>query len=133
MQTTSTKTSVFLLTIVVFLIGSVNTKYPRTNMAGIWYVSTSGNDSHSCTSPSAPCATIDSAIQKASPGDTILVSTGSYTVSQMSIVNISKNITLSGGWNSAFTVQNGYSIIDGTKTNYTIIRGITVLKVSPQQ
>ena len=47
--------------------------------AGPWYVAPGGSDSNACTSPGAACATINGAIAKASPGDTIYVATGTYT------------------------------------------------------
>ena len=83
-------------------------------ITGQWYVTPDGNDSNSCLSAGSPCATINSAIAKASPGDLILVATGIYTNgSAFGIVQIDKSIFLSGGWDSSFTNQTGFSTIDG--------------------
>jgi Zn-dependent metalloprotease len=93
------------------------------NLAGAsWYVATTGNDANSCSSPDAPCATINGAIGKAADGDTIRVAIGTYTGTGIEVVLINKSITLSGGWNASFTSQNGMSTIDGQ----TIRRGVKV-------
>ena len=65
-----------------------------------------------CMTPQTACNTIGGAIDKASPGDTIFVASGMYT---SPIINIfaGKNITLSGGWDTLFYVQNGFSYLDG--------------------
>ena len=73
--------------------------WPRpARAAGPWYVAPGGSDGNSCLSAGSPCATINGAIGKASPGDTIKVATGTYTASTGSeVVLIDKSITLSGG------------------------------------
>ncbi|MBI5704366.1 MAG: M4 family metallopeptidase, partial [Chloroflexi bacterium] len=87
---------------------------PKPALAGgTWYVATTGNDTNSCSSPAAPCATINGAIGKAASGDTILVAAGTYTGTNTEVVLIDKDITLSGGWNVSFTTQSGMSTIDG--------------------
>jgi len=81
---------------------------------GTWYVATTGNDdANDCLTTSTPCASINGAISKATNGDMILVATGTYTSSGSEVVLINKSVTLSGGWNAAFTSQAGSSIIDG--------------------
>ena len=90
--------------------GSVN--FNLENAA--WYVSSSGNDSNSCSLPASPCLTINGTMGKAFSGETIFVATGTYTDSSgYQVVRIEKNIILSGGWNGTFTIRNGTSIIDG--------------------
>jgi hypothetical protein len=78
-----------------------------------WYVSNTGNDADSCASPAFPCVSFNAAIGKDQAGDRILVATGTYTGTGTEVVLIEKKTTLSGGWNAAFTIQNGYSTIDG--------------------
>ncbi len=104
------------LTVIVLISGVARA-------AGPWYVAPTGNDSNSCLSAGSPCATINGAIDKASSGDTIKVVIGTYTSTVSNeVVLINKNITLSGGWDAAFTTQNGMSTIDGEGAR----RGITV-------
>jgi Zn-dependent metalloprotease len=79
----------------------------------VWYVADTGSDLNSCASELTPCATINTAIEKAEIGDTIKVATGTYLGSGTEVVNIPKSITLSGGWDASFTSQIGTSIIDG--------------------
>jgi len=55
-------------------------------------------------------------------GDTIRVQVGTYTSTGNEVVRLNKNVTLSGGWNSNFSTQNGMSTIDGQDTR----RGIMV-------
>jgi hypothetical protein len=96
--------------------------FRHARAASSWYVTPAGNDDNSCLSPSEPCAAIGSAIAKASAGDTIFVSEGNYTGTGRSAVFIDKDLTLSGGWDSAFSAQNGRSTIDGENAR----RGIEI-------
>lgn len=107
--------------ILVFLLSP--TKVSRA--AGPWYVAPGGDDSGPCTSPASACATINEAAAKASPGDTIYVATGTYTHDGDAVMGLTKDVTLSGGWNSEFTVQTGASTIDGQSTR-------CVIAVNPQ-
>ena len=79
----------------------------------IWYVALGGADGDTCAAPTAPCLSIDAAVGKASAGDTIEVAAGTYVGSGTEVVLVGKDVTLSGGWNSAFTDENGVSTIDG--------------------
>jgi hypothetical protein len=100
-----------------------NSSSEVTTLSGnTWYVATTGDDSNSCSDPALPCLTINGAIGKATNGDTIYVAVGIYTGSGDQVVLINKNVNLSGGWNSAFDLQNGFSTVDGGITR----RGITV-------
>lgn len=92
---------------------------------GIWYVATTGNDSNSCTATYSPCLTIDGAIAKAGAGDTIKVASGTYTNTTGNVVTISKGLSLSGGWDDTFTLQNGASIIDGGGVRNGILASAT--------
>ena len=83
-----------------------------------------GNNNNTCLSVAASCRTIQEAINKASAGDIIKVANGRYLLStnpSPNVLIIEKNLTLSGGWNAAFTSQTGASTIDGANTNNGIL------------
>lgn len=90
-----------------------------------WYVAPAGNDASDCQSPATPCATINGVLGKAGfvAGDTVRVAVGVYTGVLTEVIMLDRSVTLSGGWNDAFTTQVGTSVIDGQRTR----RGITVL------
>jgi len=92
----------------------------RVSAASVLYVSTSGNDNNDCLSPVTACATIDGALTKAAPGDTIRVTAETYTGTAEPVVLVNKDISLSGGWNGAFTSQIGHTVLDGQNTHYVI-------------
>jgi hypothetical protein len=82
--------------------------------AGNWYVAQTGSDSQDCTSPSTACRTINGAILKVNSGDTIFIDASTYTSPKYEqVINVTNNLTLSGGWNEDFSQQTGYTIIDG--------------------
>jgi len=89
-----------------------------------WYVVPDGSDGDDCLSWNAACATIDGAISKAGPGDTVNVAVGIYTGAGDGVVSLDKNLTLSGGWewDGGQASQSGVSTIDGQGER----RGITV-------
>jgi hypothetical protein len=92
------------------------------------YVSVSGADDGDCTSPTAPCRTIQYAVNQAAPGDHILVSSGVFTdltgtASQVVLVN--KSLTFEGGYTTDFTSRDPESsptIVDGEGVR----RGFTI-------
>ena len=108
-----------LLTLVA--LGSTSQAVPD---AGPWYVTPSGDDGNTCTTPISPCASINGVLSKPGfvAGDTILVTTGTYTSTGNEVVLLDKNATLSGGWDGTFTAQSSISTIDGEEAR----RGITV-------
>lgn len=84
--------------------------------ANQWYVANGGDDSNSCDASNSPCASIDGAIAKASSGDEILIAEGTYTKLTSSgnyVVSVDKSLSLSGGWDTNFAEQVGFSSIDG--------------------
>ena len=85
------------------------------NIAQLYFVDAARpDDNGGCTSPATACQTIQGAVTIASSGDIIYVTTGTYTGSGTNyVVNISKSLTILGGWDSTFSTQNGNSIIDG--------------------
>jgi hypothetical protein len=90
-----------------------------------YYVNiTTGNNNNTCTSVDAPCRNIQEAINKANSGDTVYMAGGTYQFStngSPNVVILQKDLTLSGGWNSDFTVQNEASVIDGQNLNNGIL------------
>jgi len=105
-------TAVYLLIAIFLSVALYQQPFP-VRAAVVLYVAPGGNDGNACTDPTLPCATIQVAIQKATVGDRIEVAAGTYTGSGEQVIRIDKSLHLSGGWNSAFTVQNGETIIDG--------------------
>jgi subtilisin-like proprotein convertase family protein len=94
--------------------------------AGTFYVATTGSDANTCATTADPCASIQAAIGKAASGDTLQVAAGTYITSAVvsEVVHITQSLTLSGGWNAAFTAQTGVSVIDAQ--NMLGQRGLTV-------
>jgi parallel beta-helix repeat protein len=97
----------------------------------LWYVTPGGDDGNDCLSPAGPCATINGALAKPGfvSGDTILVATGSYTGSGDQVVRLNKDVTLTGGWDEAFTTQSGTSTLDGegSRRGIAVNSGVTTL------
>ncbi len=81
----------------------------------MWFVSTGGNNANSCDTPASPCASVNAVLAKTqfSPGETIRVATGTYTTSAGYIIDITRGVVLSGGWDAGFTAQTGFSTLDG--------------------
>jgi len=95
------------------------------------YVSTTGTDNGDCTSPTAPCRTIQYAVNQSASGDRILVAQGTYTYdsgkdpcsflqNRAVVCFVDKRLTILGGysetdWSIANPVANP-TIIDGENT-----------------
>lgn len=89
----SKKLAVLSALSLALVLGMIILGGQKTQAAGPWYVnSATGNDSFNCLSPATACQTINAAIVKASPGDTINVAPGIYNES----VNINKTLNLLG-------------------------------------
>lgn len=92
------------------------------------YVAPGGDDTKACTSLGTACESINGALTK--PGCTdINVAAGTYRGSgNEPVVTINKSIQLIGGWDAAFTIPSGMSIIDGEDARLGIeIQSGTVL------
>ena len=102
-------------------VGLQSANFSLKNSA--FYVAVNGSDSNNCKTPATPCATINAALGKAPSGDTIYVASGEYTDSGDAVATFDKSITLSGGWNASFTVQDGFSTINGEEIRSGILVG----------
>jgi hypothetical protein len=90
------------------------------------YVGPAGSDSNDCQSAITACVSIQGAVDKARKNDVIFVAEGIYSSAASQVVNLTKNLTLSGGWDSTFTTQTGYSTINGGGTSSGVIVPIGV-------
>ncbi len=73
-----------LISIILISTGAIVSSIfhtPPARAAAIWYVAPDGNDFNDCLSESTPCASITTAIDKASNGDTVVVLPGTYSTS----------------------------------------------------
>ena len=97
---------------------------PGFAAAATLFVAPTGSDGNTCLAPDAPCATLQSAVDKASPGDVVRVGVGAYIGSAgASVVTLGKDLTLDGGWDPTFAVPYGLSDIGGQNQR----RGVHVL------
>ncbi len=104
-----------------------------------WYVSNFGNDANPGTSPFAPLASIQAAVNDAGNGDVIHVAEGAYGYNSFAdqlsgflhinpaVVMVSdKSLQIYGGFNNSFTVLDPllyHTVIEGGNT----VRGVYVL------
>ncbi len=106
------------ITVAIFLF-PMNGK--QVSAASLWYVKPGGSDGNDCLSKLTPCLTINGAIAKAASGDTIYVAEGIYTNTGATVVQLNKNVSISGGWGVYFTSQDSISVIDGQDARRGII------------
>ena len=115
------KVIILLIVLGIFLTPNVAGQAGRT--AGLCYVAPGGDDGKDCSSVGDACETINAALAESGCDGTINVASGTYTgTDSEAVVSITRSIALSGGWNDAFTEQNGTSNIDGEDAR----RGIRV-------
>jgi hypothetical protein len=67
-----------------------------TAAAADWYVADTGSDANDCMTVATPCMTIQAAVDKASPNDTINVAAGLYPELAAGPLTINKTLTLLG-------------------------------------
>ena len=95
-----------------------------------WYVTTNGASANDCQSPTTPCPSISSVLERSDfiADDTILVAAGTYSTANTGGwgVLLEKGARLLGGWDESFTTQNSSSTLDGQRDS----RGMTVFDVT---
>lgn len=103
------------LCILIFMLLAIITSssHASASAASIRYVIKGGYDGYDCLTPATACGTIDGALYRADAGDTIEVTAETYYGYGEEVVYINKDITLSGGWDTAFTNRIGHTVIDG--------------------
>lgn len=76
-----------------------------------------------CTNRMLPCYNFDQAIAKAANGDTIFVTAETFYGFNITspVINIIKNLTISGGWDDTFTTQNSLTLLDGQETGGVVV------------
>ena len=87
----SRRLAIFVSMLAIILL--VGIKTTRASGGQTWYVATTGVDTNDCLSAGTPCLTIQAAVTKSSPGNTILVAAGSYADS---LINLNESLTLQG-------------------------------------
>jgi uncharacterized repeat protein (TIGR01451 family) len=94
--------------------------------AGLWYVAPGGSDANDCQTAATTCGTINGALNKAAPGDSIELAIGTYTANLGNdVVYVTQSVTLLGGWNPGFTTQTGLSTVDGQGVRRGLFVGAT--------
>ena len=102
------------------------------------YVAANGTDAGTCTSPAAPCRTIQYAVNQSVTGDRILVAQGTYTynagvdpctflLTRAVVCLLDKRLTILGGfstsnWSTANPAAN-LTVIDGQNS----VRGVAIV------
>ncbi len=109
------------------LLSLVLTTTPPTRAESVLFVAQTGTIYNDCLSAAQPCPTINAAINRAGDGDTILIAGGTYTSTTAEVVRLQKSLTLSGGWDPAFTVQDRETVLDGEGAR----RVVSIWFVSP--
>ncbi len=83
-----------------------------------WYVSTNGSNKNDGQSPETPLKTVQKALDEASDGDLICVAEGNYTGTlDQGFIEITKYVSLVGGYNEDFSERDPYSYKTYIQTN----------------
>src|SRR5262249_9640490 len=105
----------------VLIVGSMGAQ------AADRYVSTAGSDTaNDCLSSASPCRTVGYALTQAASGDTVKVAGGSYL--ENLTVNTATTLSLSGGWNGAFTSRDNLrdvTVLDGQDNSLLLAQADT--------
>ncbi len=105
----------FILSMLFANIGS--TLSIDETAANIIHVAPTGTDSGSCGAATAPCKTIQQAVNLSKNGDTILVAAGIYTGSNVCAPSIETAVVCS--WNKHLTIRGGYTPNNWSVSNPT--------------
>ena len=132
-----------VITLVIFFFGDANLASASANLqtGTTRYVAASGTDTGNCSSPGAPCRTIQFAVNQAASGDRILVAQGTYVykadidpctffLTRAVVCFANKRLTIAGGystsnWSTANPAAN-LTVIDGQNAR----RGVTIVGTS---
>jgi hypothetical protein len=102
--------SIYILVSILLLL--IQPSYAGS-AASILYVTKAGYDGYDCLTPATACGSIDGALYRAADGDTIEVTAETFYGYGEEVVYINKDISLSGGWDQAFSNRIGRTTIDG--------------------
>jgi Zn-dependent metalloprotease len=83
------------------------------------YVSTTGTDTGSCSTPETACKTMLYTMTQVTEKSSIFVAQGEYPIQNIYLTF--DDLVLSGGWDSNFEQQVGYSFFDGLDRSRTIV------------
>jgi uncharacterized repeat protein (TIGR01451 family) len=106
------------------------------NAPAFLYVATTGVDAaNNCNTSTAPCQTVQYALDSTQAGDEIHVAAGVYSSPDGTVANIIRTVTLQGGWDSTFSQYNpavNVTTLDGQGLQPVVVISSTALTVSGQ-
>lgn len=83
----------------------------------LWYVATDGDDNNDCLSPVSACFTMQAAVDKASPDNTIIIATGVYTQN----TTFDKSLAVQGAGRESTIVDGNAVSTVFTVTQYSTV------------